>query len=137
MDPKMRSREVKPNFWRLALCAVAVSLCATQALAADRAASSEAQATYKRDRAACMSGTQDRATCLQEAGAALQEAKRGGLSNEQAQFDRNRLLRCDNQPPQDRGECVRRMNEGTTRGSVQGGGIYRELVTPVTPSKRD
>ena len=100
MEPTM-----KADYWRLALCAVAVSLCATQALAADRAA--------------------------------LQEAKRGGLSNEQAQFDRNRLARCDNQPPQDRAECVRRMNEGTTSGSVEGGGIYRELVTPVAPSKRE
>jgi hypothetical protein len=128
----------KPDCWRLALCAVAVSLCATQALAADRTASADAQATYKRDRAACMSGERagDRAACLQEAGAALQEAKRGGLSNEQAQFDRNRLLRCDSQPAQDRAECVRRMNEGTTSGSVEGGGITRELVTPVAPSKR-
>lgn len=128
---------MKTDYWRLAICAVAVSLCATQALAAERAASSEAQATYKRDRAACMSSAHagDRATCLQEAGAALQEAKRGGLSNEKAQFDRNRLARCDNQPPQDRAECVRRMNEGTVSGSVQGGGITRELVTPVAPPK--
>lgn len=136
MEPTMKPNFLKPNFWRLALCAFAVSLCATQTLAADRNASADAQAAYKRDRAACMSGTQDRAACLQEAGAALQEAKRGGLSNEQAQFDRNRLLRCDNQPPQDRAECVRRMNEGTTSGSVEGGGITRELVTPV-PSKRN
>jgi hypothetical protein len=127
----------KPDYLRLVLCAAALSVCATSAMAAGRSALSEAQATYNRDRAACMSSEHsgDRATCLKEAAAALQEAKRGGLSNEQAQFDRNRLARCESQPPQDREECVRRMNEGTVSGSVQGGGIYRELVTPVRPSR--
>ena len=98
------------------------------------------QSTYQRDRAACLRGdtNQDRATCLQEAGAARQESGRGGLTknSDQAQFERNRLLRCDNQSPQDREDCIRRMNgEGTTSGSVQSGGIYRELVTPVDPAK--
>ncbi len=118
------------------LCAVAFLLCATPALAADRAKSSEAQAAYTRDRAECMSRKdgEDRATCLREAGAALQESKRGGLSNEQAQFESNRLARCDNQPAKDRDECVRRMNEGTMSGSVKEGAVVRELRTTV-PAK--
>ena len=120
---------------RLALCAIAVLLCATPALAADKAKSSEAQATYNRDRAECMKNDgEDRATCLREAGAALQESKRGGLTNEQAQLEKNRLARCDNQPAKDRDECIRRMNEGTTSGSVQGGAVVRELRT-VVPAK--
>jgi len=104
------------------------------AAAAGSGGLSEAQRVYQADRAACLSGqtSQDRATCMREAGAALQEAKRGRLDDGEAEFDRNRLLRCDNQPPQDRADCVRRMNgEGTTTGSVEGGGILRELVTPV------
>ena len=117
------------------LCAVAFLLCATPALAAERAKPSDAQAAYKRDRAECMKkDVGDRATCLQEAGAALQESKRGGLSNEQAQFDSNRLARCDSQPAQDRDECVRRMNEGTSSGSVKEGAVVRELRTTV-PAK--
>lgn len=120
---------------RLALFAVAFLLCATPALAAERAKSSEAQAAYTRDRAECMKkDREDRATCLREAGAALQESKRGGLSNEQAQFESNRLARCDNQPAKDRDECVRRMNEGTTSGSVKDGAVVRELRT-VVPAK--
>ena len=110
------------------------------AIAADRGGPSDAQAVYLRDRAACNSGqtNQDRATCLREAGAALQEARRGGLEDGDGQFERNRLLRCDLQPPEDRGDCVRRMNgEGFTSGSVEGGGIYRELVTPVYPPQRN
>ena len=119
----------------LALCAVAVLLCATPSLAADRAKSSEAQAAYTRDRAECMKeDREDRATCLREAGAALQESKRGGLTNEQAQLEKNRLARCDNQPAKDRDECIRRMNEGTTSGSVKDGAVVRELRT-VVPAK--
>lgn len=126
--------------WGLALCAAGALLCASQTQAADSGKSADSQSTYQRDRAACLRGdtNQDRATCLQEAGAARQESGRGGLTqnSEQAQFERNRLLRCENQPPQDREDCIRRMNgEGTTSGSVQSGGIYRELVTPVDPAK--
>ncbi len=119
--------------WSLALCTAGALLGASVASAADRGKLSDAQMTYQKDRAACMSGQtgQDRTTCLKEAGAALQEARRGRLDDGQAQFEQNRLSRCDNQPAQDRAECVRRMNEGSTSGSVEGGGILRELVTPV------
>ena len=120
-----------------ALCAVGVFLGATAVAAADRGKQlSSAQSIYQQDRAACMSGqtNQDRATCLREVGAALQEARRGGLDDRQGEYERNRLLRCDSQPAEDRQDCVRRMSgEGTTSGSVAGGGILRELVTPVTP----
>jgi len=122
----------------VALCAVGVFLGATAAAAADSGRLSSAQRVYQQDRAACMSGqtNQDRATCLREAGAALQEARRGGLDDRQAEYERNRLLRCDSQPAEDRQDCVRRMSgEGTTSGSAAGGGIIRELVTPVTPPK--
>jgi hypothetical protein len=119
----------------LTLCAAALVLSATPALAADKAKISDAQATYNRDRAECMKKTgEDRATCLREAGAALQESKRGGLTNEQAQLEKNRLARCDSQPAKDRDECVRRMNEGTTTGSVKEGAVVRELKT-VVPAK--
>jgi len=123
--------------WGLALCAAGTLLSATLASAADRGKQlSSAQAIYQQDRAACLSGqtNQDRATCLREAGAALQEARRGGLDDRRGEYERNRLLRCDSQPAEDRQDCVRRMSgEGTISGSVAGGGILRELVTPVTP----
>ena len=119
--------------WGLALCTAGALLGATVAAAADRGKLSEAQRTYERDRAACMSGqtSQDRATCLREASAALQEAKRGNLNDGQSEFERNRLLRCEKQPPEDRQDCVRRMSsEARVSGSVEGGGVLRELVTP-------
>ncbi len=126
--------------WSLALCAAGALLGAAAAAAADRARPSEAKLQYQKDRAACNSGQsgQDLGTCLREAGAALQEAKRGRLDDGQARYEQNRLVRCDSQPQQDREDCVRRMKgEGVTSGSVQGGGIMRELATPVVPSKRD
>jgi hypothetical protein len=79
-----------------------------------------------------MSGAsnQDRATCLREAGAALQEARRGGLSG--GDLDRNRTQRCAALPAQDREDCTMRMDgQGTTSGSVMQGGVLRELERPV------
>jgi hypothetical protein len=115
------------------LCAAAFLLCATSVLAADKAR--DAQSVYTRDRAECMKkDAGERETCLREAGAALQESRRGGLTNEKAELEKNRLARCDNQPAQDKDECIRRMNEGTTTGSVKEGAVVRELRT-VVPAK--
>jgi len=69
-----------------------------------------------------------------EAQAARQEARQGRLGNDvdQAQLDRNRYARCERLSAEDRSYCVRRMNgEGTVSGSVEGGGILRELWVPV------
>jgi hypothetical protein len=102
------------------------------AAAAQAAPMSEAQLRYRQERAACMSGAsnQDRATCLREAGAALHEARRGGLSG--GDLDRNRTQRCAALPAQDREDCTMRMDgQGTTSGSVMQGGVLRELERPV------
>jgi len=124
----------------LALVAGAALLGATAAVAADSGNLSNAQSVYQKDRAACLSGAtnQDRDTCLKEAGAALQATKRGGLDSGQARLDQNQLLRCDGQPPEDRQSCVRRISgEGSTTGSVEAGGIFRELKTPDAPLQRN
>lgn len=97
---------------------------------------SEAQSRYQMERATCVNGQshQDRATCLQEAGAALQEAARGNLGGGMGQYEQDQLKRCDAHPAEDREDCLRRMRgEGTTSGRFEGGSIYRELRT-TTPS---
>ncbi|HEY6966148.1 MAG TPA: hypothetical protein VI229_01660 [Burkholderiales bacterium] len=69
-----------------------------------------------------------------EAGAASDEARRGilGKNDNPAEFEHNRLARCDKHTGEDRDLCIRRMNgEGTVSGSVQGGGILRELRVQV------
>jgi len=131
--------DMKTDTGNLLLCALATvaTLLVTTAQAADSSRVSAAQATYRADRAACLRGetSQDRDTCLREAGAALQEARRGGLGTREDNFERNRLARCDHQPPEDRALCVRRMNgEGSTSGSVAGGGVFRELIVPDVPN---
>ena len=63
----------------LSLCAASAVMVSTVTAAGP---GSDAQSRYEKDRAACMSGNsnQDRATCLREAGAALVEARRDGLT---------------------------------------------------------
>ena len=104
------------------------------AAAGGNVSEAEAQARYQQDRAACNSGQsyQDRATCLREAGAALQEARRRRGGDEHSGYEQNRLNRCERLPAADREDCLRRMRgEGSVSGSVEGGGIYRELRTTV------
>ena len=109
--------------------------CAAVVSAAD-----DARATYERERAACTSGQsgQDRATCLREAAAAYREARGARLGGAQVSPDRyaqNALLRCQPLPAIDRAECERRIQSGTTSGSVTGGGVLHELrtVEPAQP----
>lgn len=118
----------------LALLALGSAFAATAAMAATDA--SDATARYKAERAACISGEshQDRATCLREAGAALQEARKRRLNGNQDTFEQNALMRCNALPENDRDACQRRIKgEGTASGSVGEGGVLRELVVPVTP----
>lgn len=111
----------------IALAAACATLGASALAANDRAA--DIEALYQRERAACESGQsgQDRASCLQEAAAARDAAKRGQLDDAQADYERNALARCEALPADERDSCVRRTRgEGETRGSVSDGGIYRE-----------
>lgn len=66
--------------------------------------------------------------------AARDEERRGilGKEDDPAEFERNRLARCDVHKGFDRELCLRRMRgEGTVSGSVEGGGILRELHVTV------
>lgn len=83
---------------------------------------------------ASAAGSDRRDPAVREEQAARQEAREGKLArgDNPAEFERNRLARCDKHTGEDRDYCIRRMNgEGTVSGSVEGGGIYRELRVPV------
>ena len=125
----MNARATQFHRSGLALCAASALFSASAALAAG--GPSEAQQRYLQERARCESGQshQDRATCLKEAGAAYAEAKRGRLDDGAAPYRQNALARCEVLPPDDRSACRARIEgAGVTSGSVEGGGIYRELV---------
>jgi hypothetical protein len=115
---------------------VALSAAALGASAAEpRAGASTARSsTLSQERAACDNpGVEDRKACLREAGAAAYEARRGTLGQENTDFERNNLARCSyHKIAEDREYCERRMRgEGTVSGSVQGGGLLRELTVTV------
>lgn len=117
---------------------LALACCALPtAWAAGNQELSQAQQRYNQERARCMSGQshQDRATCLKEAGAALEESKRNGLAANNAGQGANATARCDAQPAADRADCVARIQgAGAVSGSVEGGGVIRQTET-VIPAK--
>lgn len=133
----MDALHMQIRYRALAICAVSAFLGTSAVLAADGTSPADARARYQQDRAVCESGqsNQDRATCLREAGAALEESRRGRLDDGPAQYQQNALIRCNALPAEDRDACQARMQgQGVTRGSVAEGGIYRELVTREFPS---
>ncbi len=87
---------------------------------------------YKDDRAQCLSGStpQDRPTCLREAGAARDEARRGQLGDGCANYRKNAKERCDVLTGDEQRDCIARAKgKGSVSGSVAGGGVMRETVT--------
>ena len=92
--------------------------------------------TYRDEVAVCSHIQQDRAACIREAGAAREEARRGGLTGA-PDYLANALARCSLQPPSDRIACEQRVRgTGMTSfdGSILGGGVIRETVTPLSPA---
>jgi hypothetical protein len=77
----------------------------------------------------------DRMACLQDERGARIEQRRNGLVTPQAEaIARNLRARCELLPADDRQACLRRMSgEGTLSGSVEQGGVLRELVVTETP----
>jgi len=118
----------------------ALLLSAGSAMAATPSpTSAEIQARYERERAVCLSGNsnQDQATCLKEAGAARDVARRGLLDEGNADYRRNQLDRCKALSGDEAKDCRLRMKgAGTVSGSASAGGIYRELRTiePAAPA---
>ena len=120
MTPRSRAR---------LLVAIALTLGVSLAYAEKSVTPSQ----YDKERAVCMSGrsNQDRATCLKEAIAARDAAKRGQLSDADAgTYRKNAMDRCKVLPGDDARDCMTRMSGGgTASGSVEAGGIYRESAT--------
>ena len=117
---------------RLCLASAALSLSAAATLAAAAGPASEIQARYEQERAKCLSGAsnQDRATCLKEAGAARDEARRGQLNDGDAKYRRNAKIRCEVLTGDEARDCLARMKgQGSISGSAEDGGILRETVT--------
>lgn len=99
----------------------------------------DAQQRYKADIERCRSGlnTQDERTCLREAGAALEEARRNRLVTGAPSFEDNQRARCDRLSGTERDDCLQLMTDPgvVVHGSIEGGGIIRErtITVPADP----
>ncbi|MFD4836874.1 hypothetical protein ACFWP0_05155 [Achromobacter sp. NPDC058515] len=131
----MNTRPMHTKRLAASISAAGLMLAAGAVQAADATSNASAQARYQQEVAACKSGAthQSRDTCLREAGAALQEARRQNLrEGNPDQLQQNMLARCNRQPEAQRQNCVTQMTSPTNvRGSVQGGGVLRETVIQV------
>jgi hypothetical protein len=128
-------KSLKPRFRGFAHLLLVVGTCmsVSSVIAADGNKSTDINATIQKERESCLNGSvsEDRATCLREAGAAKQERQRGNL-RDNGDYGANARKRCAALPETERNDCERRMNgQGNASGSVDSGGIVRELVTPV------
>ena len=121
-------------------CAMAACFFSTAAMAQSGSTGAsgqlDPQAQYRMDVERCKSGqtNQDQATCMREAGAALEEAKRHRLLNQQAgNFDQNATERCNRLPAGDREDCVVQMTgqNTTVQGSIAGGGVLRTTTITI------
>jgi hypothetical protein len=128
---------MNPNQTPLARPAWAVlllwSACGlSTALAATRATPPDSKARYKAESAACarVKWVDERANCLSEASTRFALTQPANPDESREVLQRNALKRCEPLPDAERRDCVARMQgAGSTRGSAEGGGIYRELVT--------
>ena len=135
-------KRTDPTVFRTAFFAAQALLVASMALHAQAQTPNQPQdeltARYQQDLAECeaQQATQDLAACRLEARNALAEAKRNLLSDTTANlFEKNQFKRCRVFKGDDREACEARVRgDGSSTGSVQSGGILREVVRPVVPS---
>lgn len=127
----MNTRLTQHTFPPWVLWLFAVALAAPAAFAASPAAPTDARPQVHRSGATCTPVRGDeRANCLSEASTRLASTRPSRAGENPEQLARNALRRCEPLNGPDRQDCVARIQgQGTTTGSVAGGGIYRELVT--------
>lgn len=116
--------------WVLTL--LATTMGASPSLAADKSAAAKSEALYQRDAAVCLSKryTGDKNECMSDASTARASREPQTTDPDPGRFARNAIKRCEPLQEPDRSDCLARIQgQGTTSGSVAGGGIYRELVT--------
>ncbi len=129
---KAIERALRPSRMALVIAAAGLLPLASHAQGTSMA---DMQARYKEDLQRCQTLTDPEAqrTCRREAGAALQEARRNRLVNQQADPAANASARCQRLPAEQRADCERLMSDSSAveHGSVSGGGVLRELTITV------
>ena len=128
----VRARRPLSLLWTVAACLGAVAAGAANAEPGSNG-QADRRAIYERDRAACESGrsTQERSLCLQDVTVAYRMPHTGKPYDlDPRTYLRNQELRCSPLKGDELEACLARMRgAGMKDGSVQTGGIYRELTT--------
>jgi hypothetical protein len=110
----------------------ATVLASAAALAAPKAAAADSPAGKGQWNSNCTYGHTHTpsGTCMTKADFDETRAREAALDADPSQYMRNALVRCERLAGDDRKDCVSRIQgQGTKSGSVEGGGIYRELIT--------
>lgn len=121
-----------PHRLAVSLACAALWLMTTAASAADVPAAPARPVVDAPNHLLCTHGPSHdgKPTCMSRADAAVERSRQAALDKDPAQYLRNAMMRCQRLPEADRRDCESRMRgRGTTTGSVEGGGLYRELVT--------
>jgi hypothetical protein len=126
----------------LCIAATVAAVCTTfsvGAISASAPAPTPAEARYQQDRANCLAGktAESQATCLKEAAAALQAARKRDLRTPTpAEIAANERRRCEPLSGDEKKDCLKRADniDTTVSGSVAAGGDLKETVTVIPGS---
>jgi len=124
------------------VAATVAAACATvsvDAISATAPAQTPAEARYQQDRANCLAGktAESQTTCLKEAAAALQAARKHDLRTPTpAEVAANERRRCEALSGDDKKDCLKRADniDTTVSGSVAAGGDLKETITVIPGS---
>lgn len=97
----------------------------------------DASTNTAQERAWCTANTDGvaRVDCLKEAGAAQAEKRRGTLDTNTGTYGANAVQRCEVFEGTERVACQARvMGYGNASGSVQGGGVIKQIETVKLPA---
>ena len=128
-----RSRKSLISFGAIALLAVGA---ATAQVAISGTTGIDATGNFQYEVQSCLNvrSQQDRDTCLREARNARADKQRGVLDNG-ATYQANARARCEVLQGEEKAACeARMMGYGNVSGSVEGGGVLREVETVVMPA---
>jgi len=131
----MAFRVSKLTCQTLAAGLLSAGLFSSVAMAAGPSRNADLRAQYQSDVAFCKSSatTESRATCMKEAGAAYEEAKRNRLVAGSHDYQQDATNRCKALPAGQQQDCMMQMSgqNTVTKGSVESGGILRETTITV------
>src|SRR3546814_9614943 len=120
-------------------CLISAVLLATTAFSAGAYTTGKAgttpQAQYQADVAHCKSGqsNQDQATCMHEAGPALEAAQRHSLDNGQSPYQQDQAQRCQAFSGDPRDECMALMSRHGNVTNLSRVGTCRVLSQTTIP----